>query len=189
MKPLSILIVEDEILIRVDIREILEQVGHIVCGECGSGTQAIKLAKLTQPEMVIMDITMPGLDGLETAQIMHTLNIPVIMVTANSQPKMIQRAENVHVYGYVIKPISEQNLIATIQIAFARWKDMCSVHKELDKIKEDLENQKIIGKARSIIQDRLGISAQQAHKRLLQEAMKYQMTLAEIAKKIVQKIK
>ncbi|WP_110953413.1 ANTAR domain-containing response regulator [Anaerosinus massiliensis] len=189
MKPLSILIVEDEILIRVDIREIVEQAGHIVCGECGSGTQAVNLAKQMQPEMVIMDITMPGLNGLDTAQIMHGLNIPVVMVTASSQPKMIQRAEHVHVYGYVIKPVSEQNLIATIQIAYARWKDMCTMHKELDKIKKDLENQKLIAKARSIVQDRLGISAQQAHKRLLKEAMQHQTTLAAIAKQVVQKIR
>lgn len=189
MKPLSILLVEDEVLIRADMREMLEKAGHKVCAECGNGELAMKFVKENVPELVVMDIMMPGIDGLETAKFMHSLNIPVVMVTAHSQPKMIQRAENVHVYGYVIKPVSEKNLIAAVQIAYARWKDMYNTHRELDKTKENLENQKVICKAQAIIQDRLGISAQKAHKRLLQEAMQRQTTPAEIAKMVIEKVK
>jgi len=188
MKSLSILLVEDEVLIRADMREILENAGHKVCAECGNGEQAMNFVKKNIPELVIMDIMMPGIDGLEAAKFMHSLNIPVVMVTAHSQSKMIQRAENVHVYGYVVKPVAEKNLIATVQIAYARWKDMYDAHQELDKTKENLENQKIIGKARAIIQDRLGVSAKQAHKRILQEAMQRQTTPAEIAKMVIEKV-
>lgn len=188
MKPLSILLVEDEVLVRADMREMLEKVGHIICAECGTGEQAINLVKQNVPEVVIMDIMMPGIDGLEVAKFMHGLNIPVVMVTAHSQPKMIQRAEKVHVYGYVVKPVSEKNLIAAVQIAYARWKDMYDAHQELDKTKENLHNQKLLGKARAIMQDRLGISAEQAHKRLLREAMQQRTTPAEIAKMVIEKV-
>jgi len=189
MKPLSILIAEDEVLIRSDIREMLEKAGYIVCAECGNGLQAVELAKQTTPELVILDIMMPGLDGLETAKIMHGFNIPVVMVTSYSQPKFINRAEAVHVYGYIVKPVSEQNLLATVRIAYGRWQELCHVNQELQATKEQLKNQTIIAKARSIVQDRLGLSAQEAHTRLLREAMKQQVTLAEFAKKIIAKEK
>ncbi|SFL43434.1 ANTAR domain-containing response regulator [Pelosinus propionicus] len=189
MKPLSILLVEDEVLIRADMREMLEKAGHRVRAECGNGEQAVRLVKENVPDLVIMDIMMPGISGLEVAQCMYSLNIPVVMVTAHSQPRMLQRAESVHVYGYVVKPVSEKNLIAAVQIAYARWKDMYSTHQELDKTKENLKNQKLISQARSIIQDRLGISAGEAHKRLLQESMQRQTTPAQIAQRIIEKIK
>ncbi|VBB09652.1 Hypothetical protein LUCI_4950 [Lucifera butyrica] len=187
MKPLSILIAEDEVLIRNDIKEVLEKAGYIVCAECGNGLQAVELAKQTAPELVILDIMMPGLDGLETAKIMHGLNIPVIMVTSYSQPKFIKRAEAVHVYGYIVKPVSEKNLLAAVRIAYARWQDLCHVNQELKATKAQLESQKVIARARSIVQERLAISAREAHTWLLREAMRQRMTLAQIAKNIIDK--
>ena len=189
MKSLSILVAEDEVMIRADIEEALESSGHVICGSCGDGKTAVMLAKQFQPELVVLDITMPELDGLEAASIMHTMGIPVVMVTANSQPGFLQRAENVHVYGYIIKPISEQNLLATIQIAYARWQEYMNTVSELRKTKKILEDQKIINKARSIIQDKFNISAQEAHRRLLKTAMKHQLTLAAVAKMVTDKTK
>ncbi|CUH94581.1 hypothetical protein P22_0647 [Propionispora sp. 2/2-37] len=185
MKPLSILLAEDEVLIRVDIKEMLEKAGHIVCAECGDGLKAIELAKQTAPELVILDVMMPGLDGIETAKVMHGLNIPVVMVTAYSQPNTIKRAEAVHVYGYLVKPVSEKNLLATLQIAYGRWQDMCQVNQELKETREQLENHKLIAKARAFVQDHLGLSAQEAHKRMLREAMRHQVTVAQIARRII----
>jgi response regulator NasT len=189
MKPLSILLVEDEVLIRVDIKEMLERAGHVVAAECGNGRRAVELARQVTPELVLLDIMMPGLDGLEVAKCMHELNVPVVIVTAYGQPNFIKRAENVHVYGYVVKPLSEQNLLATVQIAYSRWQEFCQVNKELQEIKEQLDYQKLIAHARAIIQDRLGLSAQEAHKRLLREAMRQQIAVAEIAEKIIRKAK
>jgi AmiR/NasT family two-component response regulator len=189
VKPLSILLAEDEVLIRVDIKEMLEKAGHIVCAECGDGMRAIELAKQTAPELVILDVMMPGLDGIETAKVMHSLNIPVVMVTAYSQPNTIKRAEAVHVYGYLIKPVSEKNLLATVQIAYGRWQDMCQVHQELQATKEQLENQKLIARARAFVQDRLSLSAQEAHNRMLREAMRHQVTVAQIARRIIDREK
>jgi response regulator NasT len=185
MKTLSILLAEDEILVREDMKEALEEAGHVVCAECSNGKTAIEQAKQMQPELAILDIMMPELDGLETAQMMHELNIPVVMVTANSQTKLIQRAEKVHVYGYIIKPVSEQNLLAAVQIAYARWREMDCTSNKLQNTQAALCAQKTISKARSLIQDRLGISAQEAHRRLLQEAMKRQMSLVSFSEKIL----
>jgi len=187
MKPLSILIAEDEVVIRADIEEALESNGHMICGSCGDGKTAISLAKQFKPEIVVMDITMPELNGLEAASAMYNLGIPVVMVTANSQPNFLQRAEKVHVYGYIIKPISEQNLLATIQIAYARWQEFMKTASELRNTQKILAEQKVIGKARSIIQDKFKISAQEAHHRLLKTAMKHQITLSAVANMVVDK--
>ncbi len=185
MKSLSILIAEDEVLTRVDIKEILEKGGHFVCGECGNGLKAIELAKQTMPDLVVLDIMMPQLDGIEAAKILHTLNIPVVMLTAYSQPGMINRAENVYVYGYLVKPVSEQNLLATVRIAYARWQDMKHVSGELAEAKEQFEKQKIIARARAILRDDRNLSEQEAHKQLLKEAMQRRLPLVEWARQII----
>lgn len=185
MKPLSILLVEDEVLIRVDIKEMLERAGHVVAAECGDGLQAVELVRQVAPELVLMDIMIPGLDGLEVAKVMHQSNIPVVILTAYGQPNFIKRAENVHVYGYVIKPLSEQNLLATVHIAYSRWQEFCRVNNELREIKEKLAGLQTIARARAIIQDQLGISAQDAHKRLLRDAMRQRVTVAAFAAKII----
>lgn len=187
MRSLSILVAEDEVMIRADMEETLTEAGHVVCGSCGDGQTAIGLARQFQPELVVMDIVMPGINGLEAARAMYQMEIPVVMVTANSQPSFLQRAENIHVYGYIIKPISERNLLATIQIAYARWQEFTKTRAALKKTREVLAGQKQIARARSIIQDKFGISAQQAHQRLLKAAMNYHVTLAEIAVAVLKK--
>ncbi|MDQ0202587.1 ANTAR domain-containing response regulator [Pectinatus haikarae] len=189
MKSLSILVAEDEVMIRTDIEEALEDSGHVICGSCGDGKTAVDLARQFQPQLAVMDIAMPGIDGLEAASAMHSMGIPVVIVTANSQAGFLQRAENVHVYGYIIKPISEQNLLATVQIAYARWQEFVKTISELKQTRQILQDQKTIGRARSIIQDRFGISAQEAHRRLVQMAMKKQMTLAVAAEKVITQAK
>jgi AmiR/NasT family two-component response regulator len=183
--PLSILIAEDEILTRVDIKAILEKAGYVVCGECANGGDAVEMAKSTSPDLAILDIMMPKLDGLEVAKILHDMNIPVIMLTAYSQPSFISRAECVNVCGYLVKPTSENTLLATVRIAYARWKDTQSIKLELAATKDQLANQKTIAHARVIIKDQLGISEQEAHRQLLRQAMQERLTLVELAKRIV----
>ena len=138
MKLLSILIAEDEALTRSDIKGMLERAGHVVCGECSNGRKAVELARQLSPDLAVLDIMMPELDGIETAKILHGLNIPTIMVTAYSQPNIMNRAENVHVGGYLVKPVSEQSLQATVRIAYARWRDMQHVRHELAETKIQL---------------------------------------------------
>ena len=185
MKALSILIAEDEVLTRADIRGMLERGGHVVCGECGNGLRAIELARQMLPDMALLDIMMPELDGIETARALYSLNIPTVMVTAYSQPNIVKRAENVYACGYLVKPVSEQNLMATLRIAYARWSDLQHMRKELAQTKDLLHQQKLISRAKSHFAAMRGITEQAAHQQMIQDAMRQRITLVDLARQIV----
>ncbi|NMC32518.1 MAG: response regulator [Veillonellaceae bacterium] len=186
MKSLAILIAEDEVLTRSDIRGMLERAGHVVCGECDNGRQAVELAKQLSPDLALLDIMMPELDGIETAKILYGMNIPAVMLTAYSQPHIINRAENVHVCGYLVKPVSEQNLQATIRIAHARWQDILRVKRELADTREQLAQQKIISRAKTILVGINHVSEQEAHQQMIREAMAQRIPLIELARRLVE---
>ncbi len=185
MKSLSLLIAEDEVLTRADIRAMVERAGHIVCGECGNGKRAIELARQMLPDMAILDVMMPELDGIETARALYSLNIPVVMLTAYSQPNIVKRAENVYVCGYLVKPVSEQNLMATLRIAYARWRDMQSMRQELAETKELLKQQKTIARAKALFANAQCISEHAAHQQMIQDAMQHRITLVELSRQII----
>jgi len=186
MKSLAILVAEDEALTRSDIRGMLERAGHVVCGECDNGRKAIELAHQLSPDLALLDIMMPELDGIETAKVLHGMNIPAVMLTAYSQPHIINRAENVHVCGYLVKPVSEQNLQATIRIAYARWLEMQHVRRELAETREQLEHQKLIARAKTILVGRGHLSEQAAHQQMIREAMDLRIPLVELARRLLE---
>jgi response regulator NasT len=185
MSSLSILIVDDEALTRLDLKEMLEGAGHIVCGEANSGLKAVELAKSLAPDLAILDVMMPGLDGIEAAKILHSMNIPVLLLTAYSQPKFINRAEKVSVYGYLVKPITEQVLLPSVQIAYARWREMHDIRLKLENTQNELKSQKLIARARALLAAREGISDYEAHQLLIHQAMDLQITVVRLAAKIV----
>ncbi len=185
MKSLAILVAEDETLTRLDIRGMLERAGHVICGECGNGRKAVELARQLSPDLALLDIMMPELDGIETAKILHGMNIPAVMLTAYSQPHIINRAENVHVCGYLVKPVSEQNLHATIRIAHARWREMQHVRRELAETREQLEQQKVIARAKTILVGKNRLSEQAAHQQMIREAMDLRIPLVELARRLI----
>ena len=185
MKSLAILVAEDEALTRLDIRGMLERAGHVICGECGNGRKAVELARQLSPDLALLDIMMPELDGIETAKILHGMNIPAVMLTAYSQPHIINRAENVHVCGYLVKPVSEQNLHATLRIAHARWREMQHVRRELAETREQLEQQKVIARAKTILVGKNRLSEQAAHQQMIREAMDLRIPLVELARRLI----
>lgn len=185
MSELSILIADDEALIRLDIKEMLQGAGHIVCGEANNGLKAVELAKSLTPDLAILDVMMPGLDGLEVAKILHSMNIPVLLLTAYSQPNFINRAEKVRVYGYLVKPITERDLLPAIQIAYARWKEMQDVRAKLENTQLELQSQKLIARARAILATREGVSPSEAHQLLIHQAMDLRITVVKLATKII----
>ena len=185
MKSLAILVAEDETLPRLDIRGMLERAGHVICGECGNGRKAVELARQLSPDLALLDIMMPELDGIETAKILHGMNIPAVMLTAYSQPHIINRAENVHVCGYLVKPQTEQNLHATIRIAHARWREMQHVRRELAETREQLEQQKVIARAKTILVGKNRLSEQAAHQQMIREAMDLRIPLVELARRLI----
>lgn len=185
MSVLSILIADDEALTRLDLKEMLQGAGHIVCGEANNGSKAVELAKSLAPDLAILDVKMPNLDGLETAKILHSMNIPVLLLTAYSQPNFINRAEKVSVYGYLVKPITERDLLPAVQIAYARWREMQEVRRKLENTQHELKSQKLIARARAILAAREGISDYEAHQLLIHQAMDFRMTVVKLAAKIV----
>lgn len=189
MSSLSILIVDDEALTRLDIKEMLEGAGHIVCGEANGGAQALESAKSLAPDLAILDVMMPGLDGLEVAKIFHTMNIPVLLLTAYSLPKFINRAEKVSVYGYLVKPITERDLLPAVQIAYARWKEMQAMRLKLENTQYELKSQKLIARARALLAERDGISVSEAHQVLIHQAMDLRISVVKRAAQIVKEAK
>lgn len=185
MSSLSIVIADDEALIRLDLKEMLQGAGHIVCGEASNGLKAVEIAKSLAPDLAILDVMMPGLDGIETAKILHSMNIPVLLLTAYSQPKYINRAEKVSVYGYLVKPITERDLLPAVQIAYARWKEMQDVRLKLENTQQELQSQKIIARARSILAARNSVSEYEAHQLLIHQAMDQRITVVKLAIQIV----
>ena len=187
MSELSILIADDEALIRLDIKEMLQGAGHIVCGEANNGLKAVELAKSFAPDLAILDVMMPELDGLEVAKILHSMNIPVLLLTAYSQSKFIKRAEKVSVYGYLVKPITERDLLPAIQIAYARWREMQDVRSKLETTQQELHSQKLISRAKAILATLEGISEYEAHQLLIHQAMDLRITVVKLAAQIVNK--
>lgn len=185
MSGLSILVAEDESLIRLDIVEMLEQAGHDICAEVGNGVKAVEMAKKMHPDLAILDIKMPGLDGIEVAKILHEMNIPVILLTAYTEQNIIRRAEKVSVYGYLTKPISEKDILPTIQIAYSRWKEMQNVRAELKETKKKLDGQSQLNHAKSILAGKHDLNELEAHKMLLHKAMENRISNIEMAKKII----
>ncbi|MDD2497969.1 MAG: response regulator [Desulfitobacteriaceae bacterium] len=189
MKTLSILIAEDQALTRMDLKEMLEGAGYVVCADTNNGAKAVELAKQLMPDLAILDIKMPGLDGLEVARILHSMNIPVIILTAYSQMNFINRAEKVYVYNYLVKPIREKDLLPAIRIAYSRWKEMQDMQIELKNMEKKLRQEKLISRAKSIIAKEKNISEFDAHKYLIQRAMNHRITLIDCAQQIISKEK
>lgn len=187
MKSLAVLIAEDEALTRSDIRGILERAGHVVCGECGNGRKAVELARQLSPDLALLDIMMPGLDGIETAKILHKMNIPVVMLTAYSQPHLVSRAQNVHACGYLVKPVSEQNLQTAIRMAYASWREMQHVRRELAETKDQLEQQKLIARAKTILVGQSQLSERAVHRQMIKEAMEQRISMVELARRLIDK--
>jgi AmiR/NasT family two-component response regulator len=185
MKALSILIAEDEPMVRMDLKEMLEGAGYIVCGEACNGVKAVEMAKQRRPDLVILDVKMPGLDGFEAAKVLQAENIPVLFLTAYNQVGFVKRAEKVGVYGYLVKPISESDLQPAVQVAYARWKEMQSIQIELEKARKQLEMQKVIAHAKAILAFQKGITEYEAHRLMQQRAMNARLSVAEVASGIV----
>jgi len=189
MGYLSILLADDEVLTRLDLREHLTKEGHVVCAEAGNGLDVLELAKLTNPDIALLDIKMPGLDGIEVANQLKLMGIPTVLMTAYYQPALINRAEKVGVYGYLNKPIRQQDIIPSLHIAYGRWKEMQKLSKEIDLIKQKMEYQKKIDRAKGIYALEHGISELEAHNAILRISMGHSKPLFRVCDEIIMKHK
>jgi response regulator NasT len=182
---MRVLIAEDEALIRLDLREMLEEEGHEVVGEASDGAQAHTLAGELHPDVVFMDVKMPGVDGLEGARrITRDRLAPVVMVTAFSQATYVEQASSAGAMAYIVKPFSRTDILPAMQIAVSRFTEARALEDEVDDLAQRLETRKVVDKAKGLLMGR-GMSEPEAFRRLQKLAMDKRMTLRQVAEAVV----
>jgi AmiR/NasT family two-component response regulator len=165
--PLRILVAEDETIIRLDLRGLLERAGFDVCAEARDGVEAVELARSSQPDLAIMDVKMPRLDGIDAARsILDERPIPIVMLTAYGQDELVARAVEAGVFGYLVKPFREQDLLPAIQAARARFEELQAVREEAESLADALAARKAIERAKGLLMEREGLSERDAFARL-----------------------
>jgi response regulator NasT len=162
-----ILIAEDETIIRLDLRDLLERAGFDVCAEARDGVEAVELARASLPDLAIMDVKMPRLDGIEAARtILEERPIPIVMLTAYGQQELVSRAVEAGVFGYLVKPFRESDLLPAIETARARHEELAAVREEAESLAEALAARKAIERAKGILMAKEGLTEADAFARL-----------------------
>jgi response regulator NasT len=181
-----VIIADDESLIRIDLREMLLNLGYLVVGEVGDGRSAVNLARELRPDVVIMDIKMPDMDGIDAATILTQERIaPVILLTAYSQKDLVERAKEAGVVGYMVKPFRESDLIPAIEVALARFGEFESLHKEVDDLQIALETRKLVDRAKGILMDTQSLSEADAFRKIQKMSMNTRKPMKEVAEAII----
>ena len=164
---MRILIAEDETIIRMDLRALLESAGFEVCAEARDGQEAVELARSEQPDLAVLDVKMPRLDGIEAARrILDERPIPIVMVTAYGERDVVARAVEAGVFGYLVKPFRETDLLPAIETARARHEELAALRDEAESLSQALAARKAIERAKGILMQREGLSEQEAFARL-----------------------
>ncbi len=183
---MRILLVDDESLIRMDLRDQLEAAGHEVVGEGKNGVEALSLARQHKPDVILMDVKMPELDGIEAArQIRYARLAPVVLLTAYSQADLVAKAAESGVYGYLIKPVREDQLLPALSMAMNRFHDDQALRKDIADLEKSLEERKLVSKATGILQEMYHISEDNAYKRIRDFSMDKQSSIADTCRKII----
>jgi response regulator NasT len=184
---LRIVIADDEAVIRMGLRTMLEEKGYRVVGEAGDGTRALDLVEKVRPDLVFVDIKMPGLDGLAVAETLaRTQKVPVILLTAYGERNMVDRARRAGVMGYLMKPLREADLVPAIEVALARFRDLRSLAEEITDLEETLETRKLVERAKGALMQRLGLSEEEAYLRIQRASRTSRRTMKEIAQEVLQ---
>jgi response regulator NasT len=164
---MRVLVAEDETIIRLDLRDLLERAGFEICAEARDGEEAVALARSERPDVAIMDVKMPKLDGIEAARrILDDRPIPIVMLTAYGQEELVSRAVEAGVFGYLVKPFREQDLLPAIHTARARHEELSALREEAASLAEALAARKAIERAKGLLMEREGLSEQEAFLRL-----------------------
>ncbi len=183
---MRILIADDETVIRMGLRTMLEEHGYKVVGEASDGEQAVTLSGKTNPDLIFMDIKMPGLDGIAAAStIMTRAPRPIILLTAWSERDLVQRAQEAGVLAYLVKPVREAELIPAIEIAMARFQELRTLQQEVGTLKDTLETRKLVERAKGILMKREGVDEQEAFLRIQRQSRDTRTPMREIARAIL----
>lgn len=186
MESLRIVIADDEPIIRLDLRKTLENMGHQVVGEAGDGAKAIEVAREMKPDIVILDIKMPELDGIDGAKVITTEGIaPVLLLTAYSQKGLVDRAKDAGVFAYLVKPFKEADLLPAMEIAISRYEEFVELENEVSDLENKLDTRKAVDRAKGILMDQYGLKEQEAFRRIQIQSMNTRKSMREIADAII----
>jgi AmiR/NasT family two-component response regulator len=184
--PRRVLIAEDEALIRLDLKEMLEESGYDVVGEASDGQQAVTLAETLRPDLVILDVKMPGLDGITAAeQITEAALAPVIMLTAFSQRELVERAADAGAMAYLVKPFDKGDLVPAIEVAISRYQQLRALVDEVGDLSERLETRKLLDRAKGKLQSDQGMSEPDAFRWIQKTSMDRRSTMREVAEAVL----
>ncbi|MGO1591134.1 MAG: ANTAR domain-containing response regulator [Ancrocorticia sp.] len=183
------LVVEDETLIRLDIVETLEGAGYEVVGQAGDGEQAIALADELEPELIVMDVKMPGMDGITAAdRILEDHNCAIVMLTAFSQSELVDRARDAGAMAYVVKPFTPAELIPAVEIAVSRAQEIAALKNEVASLTEQFETRKRVDRAKGLLEERMGLSEPEAFRWIQKTSMDRRLTMREVADAVIDQV-
>lgn len=181
-----VLVVEDEALIRMDLTEMLREEGYVVAGEAGDGEQAVKLARELSPDLVIMDVKMPKVDGITAAgEIVGERIAPVVMLTAFSQRELIEQARDAGAMAYLVKPFARHELVPAIELAVSRFAEKKALEDEVATLTERLETRKLVDRAKGLLMSRQSMSEPDAFRWIQRTAMDRRTTMKAVAEAVV----
>ena len=185
-RPKKVLIAEDEALIRLDLVELLTEEGFEVVGQAADGEEAVKLARELEPDLIIMDVKMPGMDGITAAEIIGEERIaPILMLTAFSQSELVERARDAGVMGYLVKPFGANEVVPAIEVAIGRFAELRAIEEELANLEDRFESRKIIDQAKGMLQEGLGLTEPEAFRWIQKTAMDLRKSMLEVAEGVI----
>jgi response regulator NasT len=183
-----VVVAEDESLIRMDIVETLRDQGFDVVGEAGDGNKAVELAFELKPDLMVMDIKMPDLDGLSAAEKISELKIPVVLLTAVSQQELVTRAAEVGAMAFLVKPFSPQDLLPAIEIALSRHTQLIALEAEVADLGERLETRKLVERAKGVLSEKMKLTEPEAFRWIQKASMDRRLSMADVAKTVLDQL-
>ncbi len=186
MSKLKVLIADDDPIIRLDLKQMLETLNYDVVGEAGDGKQAVELARETQPDVCILDVKMPVMDGIEAVSIITDENLaPTILLTAYSDKELVDRAKDAGVFAYLVKPFKPSDLPPAIEVARSRFEQNQALGKEVSNLQEKLEARKLVDRAKGILMEEHNLNESEAYRRIQIQSMNLRKTMREVAEAII----
>src|SRR5947209_18566146 len=184
--PTRVIIADDEAIQRMDLKDVLTRQGYLVVGEAGDGASAVNLAREVHPDLVIMDIRMPDVDGITAAETLTQEKIaPVLLLTAFGDQQLVERAKEAGVVNYIVKPLRESEVSPAIEVALARYNEFRVLEEKTRTLSEKLETRKIVERAKGVLMEKQGLSAQEAFRKIQKASMNNRKSMREVAEAIL----
>jgi two-component system, response regulator PdtaR len=184
--PTRVVIAEDEAIIRLDLRETLEEEGYVVVGECGRGDQAVELVRSLKPDLAILDVKMPGIDGIEAARLINAEKIcGILVLTAFSQREFVERARDAGALAYLVKPYQKSDLIPAMELAIGRFREMQALASDVASLEDQLATRKLVDRAKGMLMDGGGMKEAEAFAFIQKKAMSERTRMKDVAERII----